>query len=157
MKKLFFITLFLFVMETQSMSEFERIIAKTYGKQGEQWLADLPQLVEKLATKWGLSDLQSVENLYFNYVLTGFRGTQPIILKICLDLDETQEELYALQVLAGSSLVSVLEADAKVGALLLEQIMPGTTFHTTFLEQDEEATQILCDLMQAFPRIEARS
>ena len=67
------------------MNQLESNIINIYGERGKAWLVDLPILVKQIASKHHLTDLQPVNNLSYNYVLSGFQGTQPIILKLGLD------------------------------------------------------------------------
>lgn len=66
------------------MKTFEANIISIYGNKEKAWFEALPKLVEEITTNWGLSDLQVINNLSYNYVLSGFQGTQPIILKLVL-------------------------------------------------------------------------
>ena len=74
------------------MKTFEKNIINLYGEKGRQWLDRLPNLVTKLASTYGLSNLKPVNNLSYNYVLSGFQGPQPIILKLGLDIDGFKRE-----------------------------------------------------------------
>lgn len=56
-----------------------------YGAEGKQWLANLPLLVAHLEITHGLSNLKPFKKLSCNYVLSGFQGLQPIVLKLSLD------------------------------------------------------------------------
>lgn len=56
-----------------------------YGVKGKQWLTNLPLLIAQLKIDYGLSHLKPVNNLTYNYVLSGFQGVQPIVLKLGLD------------------------------------------------------------------------
>jgi hypothetical protein len=68
------------------MSQFETNIKNIYGDQGRAWLKELPNLVEEIASKWDLSSLHPLENLSYNYVLSGKQQSRPIILKLSLDI-----------------------------------------------------------------------
>ena len=147
-----------------------------YGYRGKKWLADVPVFVKNLAHQWGLFNLKPVENLTYNYVLSGFCGTQPIILKIGLDHKELEEEVKALACFKGPHAVSMLQY--QTGALLLEHAVPGTSLHPFFPEkeavtspfakatadfgpqqrgssQDTHSLEIACELMQQLHRIPA--
>ena len=52
-------------------SKFEQNIINIYGDKGKQWLLDLPNIVNKIAKKWNLTDLKPVDNLSINYVASG--------------------------------------------------------------------------------------
>ena len=69
------------------MNTFHSNIISIYGEKGRQWLGHLPNRVAQLANTYGLSNLKAVNNLSYNYVLSGLQGPQPIILKLGLDID----------------------------------------------------------------------
>ncbi len=126
------------------MKLLKRNILNIYGNQGRTWLAELPQRVEKISTKWGLSELALVDNMSYNYVMAGLKDNTPIILK--LSPDHLQHEAMALKAFAGRGAVEVLEEE--VGALLLERAMPGISLKSYFPKRDEESIKITCDIMK---------
>lgn len=81
--------------------ELEKNIINLYGEQGKKWLTSLSEVTARIAIAHGLSNLQPVNNLSYNYVLSGFRGPQPIILKLSLDTDDLKREALALKAFAG--------------------------------------------------------
>lgn len=56
------------------MKELEKNIINLYGEQGKQWLTSLSELTARIAIAHGLSHLNPVNNLSYNYVLSGLRG-----------------------------------------------------------------------------------
>lgn len=64
------------------MTTFHSNIISIYGEKGKAWLDTLPELVAAIASRLDLRDLKEVTNLTYNYVLSGFQGHNPIILKI---------------------------------------------------------------------------
>ena len=64
------------------MSCFEKNILGIYKDKGREWLTNLPITVENIANEYNLSDLKPLGNLSYNYVLSGFQNTKPIILKL---------------------------------------------------------------------------
>ncbi len=135
------------------MNEFEKNMITRYGDHGKKWLADVPMFIQNLADQWGLSDLKPVENLTYNYVLSGVCGIQPIILKIGLDHKELEQEIKALEFFKGKYATSILHY--QMGAVLLEQAAPGNSLHPFFPEKDSESLEIACKLMQQLHRIPA--
>jgi streptomycin 6-kinase len=90
------------------MKDFLNNIINLYGEKGKQWLEDLPKLISQAEANYGLSNLTPVEALSYNYVLSGFKGSQPIILKLGLDIDGFKREAAALIALQGFGVVKVL-------------------------------------------------
>jgi len=128
------------------MKEFEKNIINLYGEPGKQWLANLPQLTAKLAATYGLSNIEPVKNLSYNYVLAGLQGSRPIILKLGLDTEQFNQEALALKNFTGFGAVHVLEE--KQGMLLLERAVPGTSLKCFFPDQDNEAIHITCECLK---------
>ena len=127
------------------MNELEKNIVALYAYKGEQWLSNLSELTSKTAKKHKLTHLKPVNNLTYNYVLSGFQGSQSVILKLGLDIDGLKREAFALKAFAGFGVVNVLiEND---GMLLLECAVPGHSLKTYFPEQDHEAVLITCDCL----------
>jgi streptomycin 6-kinase len=98
----------------------------------KEWLDELPELVAAISSKLDLRDLQEVTNLTYNYVLSGFQGDNPIILKLGLDYEALAREAFALKCFAGYGVVKVLAEND--GMLLLERAVPGISFKSYFLK-----------------------
>jgi streptomycin 6-kinase len=129
------------------MNLFESNVISIYPDKGPPWLANLPHMVQKLSAQWTLSDLKPMRNLSYNYVLCGFQGTQPIILKLGLDIAGLDREAAALKVFESSRAAVKLLAQQD-GALLLEQAIPGILLKSYFPTRDYEAITITCALMK---------
>lgn len=129
------------VYKKSFMKELEENIINLYGAKGVQWLSDLPKLVEHLEISCGLSNLKPFKNLTYNYVLSGFQGLQPIVLKLSLDHDDLKREALALKAFAGFGTVKVLREND--GMLLIERAIPGVSLKSYFPEKDDEAIQII--------------
>ncbi len=48
--------------------EFIQTIKNTFGADGQRWLESLPALLEEASRRWGLTDIQPVSNLSYNFV-----------------------------------------------------------------------------------------
>lgn len=127
------------------MKNFEKNICLLHGQQGKQWLIRLPQLVSMLAINWDLRDLKVMPNLSYNYVLSCKQHNRPAILKIGFDKRAMQREARALHFFAGHGVVQLFEQSVEQGALLLQQVAPGTSLKSL---QDEQAISITCTLMK---------
>jgi streptomycin 6-kinase len=120
-----------------------------YGDKGRKWLANLPLLVENLATKWNLRDLIPCDDLSYNYVMSGWSEDLPIILKIGIDLFAIQQEFFAIQAFNGHGLIELLAADLDQGAILITRAVPGKTLISLFPDRDNEALGIACRLAKS--------
>ncbi|MGB7875536.1 MAG: hypothetical protein WBL25_14220, partial [Anaerolineales bacterium] len=47
---------------------FIQTIKNTFGADGEAWLSALPDLIVEASHRWGLTDIQPVPNLSYNFV-----------------------------------------------------------------------------------------
>lgn len=117
-----------------------------YGKKGAQWLDALPELITQLATVYGLSDLVPLQNLSYNYVLSGLQDRSPIVLKLGLDIRGLQREACALKAFAGFGVIEVLAQSE--GMLLLERCIPGFSLKTYFPTQEDDAIRITCECIK---------
>ena len=128
------------------MKTFEQNIINLYGEKGRQWQENLPNLVTQLANTYGLSNLKPVNNLSYNYVLSGFQGPQPIILKLGLDIDGFKREAAALMAFEGSGVVQIFSENT--GLLLLECAVPGISLKSYFPENDDQAINITANVIK---------
>ena len=78
------------------MDNFTTNILNIYKDKGKKWLTDLPTIIKRLASEYNLSGLKPLSNLSYNYVLSGFLGNRPIILKLGLDNDALKQEASSL-------------------------------------------------------------
>lgn len=125
---------------------FHSNIINIYGEKGKAWLDALPQLVSAIASRLDLRDLKEVTNLSYNYVLSGFHGDNPIILKAGLDNAGLKREVFALRCFAGCGAVKVLAENE--GMLLLERAVPGTSLKSYFPDREQESIEIACNVMK---------
>jgi streptomycin 6-kinase len=128
------------------MTTFHSNIISIYGEKGKAWLDTLPELVAAIASRLDLRDLKEVTNLTYNYVLSGFQGHNPIILKLGLDHEALTRESFALKCFAGYGAVKVLVEDN--GMLLLERAIPGISIKSYFPNQEHKSIEIACGVMK---------
>lgn len=129
-----------------------------WPEEGAEWLAGFPSLLERVCRSWGLSDLEPVPELSYNFVAFAMRGLEPVVLKMGVSVEELAEEERAVRTFPPDAGARLL--DAMPGALMLERLQPGISLWQLWhVERDEEHTQIAADLMrrlwkpagQAFP------
>lgn len=128
------------------MNTFQSNILNIYGEKGKSWLAELPELIAEISSKVDLRDLKEVTNLTYNYVLLGFQGDNPIILKLGLDSEGLAREAFALRCFEGCGAVNVLAEDK--GMLLLERAVPGISLKSYFPTKEKESIRIACRVMK---------
>jgi len=118
----------------------------TFGEEGKTLLESLPDLIDETSARWGLTDVQPVSSLSFNFAAFAKRGEEDVVLKIGVLNNELIGEISALRFYNGDGACRLLECDEEKGILLLERIMPGTMLSE--LDDDDERTHIAVDVMQ---------
>ncbi|MDO9302996.1 MAG: aminoglycoside phosphotransferase family protein [Anaerolineales bacterium] len=142
----------------QLPDSFITTIQNTFKEDGEKFLAVLPFLIEEASQRWGLTNIQPVSNLSYNFVayakrpstappLRGTRGSalDEVVLKIGVPSRELLSEIAALRLFNGEGAVRLLEADESRYMFLLERVRPGKMLTT--LEDDDQRTHIAADVM----------
>ncbi len=134
-------------------SDFIATITNTFGADGEQFILNLPALIEEASQRWGLTNIQPVSNLSYNFVAF---ATSPlphlltedgnVVLKIGVPRDELTSEMSALRLFNGEGACQLIDADEAKGFLLLERLHPGVMLST--LADDDESTRIGAEVMQ---------
>ena len=119
-------------------------IRNAFQEEGDQFLKDLPSLIDEAAARWGLRDVQPVENLSFHYVAGAVQDGREVIVKIGVPNPELTSQIEALRQYDGNGACQVYDADAERGMLLLERLRPGRMLSD--LENDEQATAIAAEL-----------
>ncbi|MFO1257694.1 MAG: aminoglycoside phosphotransferase family protein [Gammaproteobacteria bacterium] len=125
---------------------FKQNIISIYGSVGKQWLKGLPEIISKITKEYNLANLKPVNNLSYNYVLSGFQGPQPIILKLGLDIDGFKREAAALMAFEGFGIVQIFSENT--GLLLLECAVPGVSLKAHFPKNDDEAINITANVIK---------
>ena len=124
---------------------FISTIKNVYKKDGENFLAVLPALIDEVSARWGLTEVTPVPNLSFNFVAFANRGDDEVILKMGVPNPELTSEMTALKLFNGDGACQLLEHDEERGLLLLERLKPGKMLAE--LEDDEERTIIAAEVM----------
>lgn len=156
--------------------DFISTITNTFGADGEQFLGKLPALIDEASQRWGLTNIQPVPNLSYNFVafakpsnstaktakdakqklnlcaLRVLGGSKDVVLKIGIPREELTCEVAALRLFNGEGACKLIDADEEKGFLLLERLLPGEMLST--LEDDEEATRIAAEVMKMIWRFD---
>jgi streptomycin 6-kinase len=126
--------------------EFIRNIEGGFGEAGRQFLAELPASVDAASQRWGLTNVQPVSTLSFNFAAFATRGDEQVVLKMGVPDRELKSEMAALRLFNGEGACRLLDCDEEKCWMLLERLKPGVMLVT--LENDEEATHIAAAVMQ---------
>jgi streptomycin 6-kinase len=104
----------------------ERLIAR-FGAGVEQWCAALPEMVKLYCRRWHLELDKALSGNGSRVFIGRQDGSRGVVLKLTPDLAIANEEAIALRAwIATPHAVDLLRADLEAGALLLENIEPGT-------------------------------
>ncbi len=135
--------------------QFIQTIQNTFGEDGQRWLKSFPALIGEAIRRWGLTEIQPVSNLSYNFVAFATKppsrapvsgGEASFVLKLGIPNRELRSEIAALKAYAGRGACRLLDADAEKGMLLLERLQPGRMLAA--LEDDERATRIAADVIK---------
>lgn len=125
---------------------FKSRIGALHGAAGEAWLRELPTLVARFAQAWSLT-LEAPYAPRYNLVIPARRADgAPVVLKLGFPGVELRCEIEALRLYDGRGCARLLAAAPENGAMLLEQLRPGTMLVT--MAGDEAATRIAAGVMQ---------
>src|SRR5262245_16248996 len=94
------------------------------GEAGRAWHRDLPNVIRRLESDWGIRVGRTFANATEAYVAEAFAadGTE-VALKIpIVGLAKAEREARLLQVAAGRGYVRLLRHDAASGSMLLERL-----------------------------------
>jgi len=130
-------------------------LANACGNSPERasWLAQLPDSIRQLQTQWSLTigtlfDGPEVSCAWVTSVALA-DGT-PAVLKIGLPHMESEHEIEGLRFWDGDPTVRLLAADTQLGAMLLEQCLPGTPLRAKDeVEQDVVIARLLRRMWRA--------
>jgi streptomycin 6-kinase len=131
------------------MKTLTQNIIATYGKQGEEWIANLPATIEALVKYWNLSHFISIDNQSFNYVAKAMANiNQAVVLKISCDAKSMTNEIQALKHFNGQGSIQFIDYHSKYHALLLQQAIPGITLKALYPTQIEYVMNCYVDTMR---------
>ena len=101
--------------------EFIRNIEGVFGKAGEQFLANLPALIDEASQRWGLTDVQPSPELSYNFVAFANRGDEQVVLKMSVPNREAKSEMAALRLFNGEGACRLIDYDEERYWVLLER------------------------------------
>jgi streptomycin 6-kinase len=128
---------------------FARAIVVLHGEAGRVWLEGLSALVEGCAERWSLRLGSPFAPLSYNYAAPaeGPRGER-LVLKLGVPAHGLLCEIEALLAFAGRGAARLVDADASLGAMLLERLEPGTPLTALCEEDDAAATSAAATVMR---------
>lgn len=134
-------------------AEFQRKLRQVFGSVGVRFAEDLPAILAACERRFAVSAGVPYD-LSINYVCAATRyDGSAAVLKVAPLHEENSlaAEAEVLRCAAGRGSIRVLDADAGLGALLLEAAVPGTALTRLVLDgHDEVATAIAARVMRGF-------
>jgi streptomycin 6-kinase len=102
-------------------------LSNRFGAGVDAWCAVLPEMVERYCLRWRLELDQALSGNGSRVFIGSQHGSRGVVLKLIPDPTIANEEAVALRAWAATPhAVDLLDADLEAGALLLENIEPGT-------------------------------
>ena len=126
---------------------FIKTVTSTFDG-GDEWLQNLPEIIAQCEAKWNLTAHEHFPALSYNYAApaTMADGTA-VVLKIGVPRDELITEMDALKLYDGRAICRLIDADMKMGVLIIEQLAPGKMLLVDTTDgrivEDEEAKKDL--------------
>lgn len=116
----------------------------------EGWLAGLDETLAACGQRWGLTSEGPFERLsYYLVVRARLADGTGVVLKLSPVGDEAlMQEGAALRAYGGVGCARLLDADAQLGALLIERLQPGTSLRDLALRDDAAATRVLAEVIR---------
>ncbi|ASN03872.1 aminoglycoside phosphotransferase family protein [Virgibacillus necropolis] len=106
---------------------FQEKIIGCFGDDGKDWLHTLEAKIQSYLKNWDLTSIGPVSNLSYNYVLRVLDSeVKPCILKLGVPGFDFQNEVRTVHLYNGEGCAKLLKADSENGAILLDQLVPGT-------------------------------
>jgi len=130
--------------------KFKQTMINVWNDKGKTWLLELPERIKYFTNKWQLQNLKPFENLTYSYVISAYSALYktPVVLKMMLSHQELFDEQKALEYYNGRGCVKLLASDIDKGAILIEEIVPGTPLSTLFPINDDKATAIAIEIIK---------
>ncbi len=110
------------------LNEFDAHLVARFGPEAEGWVAAVPSLAAGLAERWGFKLGELFDSGASSLVLRcEWPDGTPAVLKLSPDRALLTRQVDMLRVFAPSGRVpTVLAADPAAGAMVLEEVLPGT-------------------------------
>ena len=124
------------------------------GPDAVDWLNSVPLVADAAARAWGVDIGYPIDQPSDAVVIRGRRGAHPVVLKLWYDKERWRAEHAVLAAAKGMGYAKLLQADAELGALLLESL--GSPLDVDALERvggADPATGIIAGTLRAAWRV----
>ena len=118
-----------------------------YGEDVHVWLDELPAVLTELAERWDLEPVEVIPRGTMSAVIRCLDGEgHAAVMKVCPNRERLAQEAEALERWSTTHVVRVRAADTAIGALLLEEILPGRTLAEFELYPSEAIAELLHEI-----------
>jgi streptomycin 6-kinase len=115
----------------QLPKDFTDRVIHSFAHKGEEWLRQLPQLVETCVERWQLTDLRLSPELFYALMLFARQDEfGEVVLKVGVPHLELFAQIHAIPYFDGHGLCRCFALDESLGAMLLERVLPGENLWT---------------------------
>ncbi|MFL6468074.1 MAG: aminoglycoside phosphotransferase family protein [Pyrinomonadaceae bacterium] len=128
------------------------------GRVGEEWFAQLPNIIRTLEKRWSVTAFEPFSGIEFNYVAPAIHANgSHVVIKISPPFEQIEifSEAAYLWNLDGKSAIRLMDVDYERRAILLEQAFPGKNLTELFtgceVEALDPAIEILKEILEAPP------
>lgn len=110
------------------MEDVARRLASRFGPEADAWLAAIPAVTARLVSEWGFVPGQLFESGASSVIMRcRWPDGTPAVVKFSPDRALLAKQVEMLRLFAPTGRVpAVLAADEETGAMVLEEILPGT-------------------------------
>ncbi|WP_202708817.1 aminoglycoside phosphotransferase family protein [Sporosalibacterium faouarense] len=130
--------------------EFKTKSIRRFDENGEEWILQLPKIIDICKGKWQLYDFKIVEDLSINLIyFAKSKKYGDVVLKLEGPHPEKYTEMKALSLFNEECVCKCYALDMDIGALLLERIVPGKCL--TSLKNHREQITIAAELIAKVP------
>lgn len=131
-------------------ASFAPWIKNNFGKKGEKWLSDLPEIIDILSARYKLFDIKPIDNSVYNFTALGEQyDGEPVFLKIGFHLSEIKREVAAIKALKNDNMINLIASDQEYNAILLPNLFPADNLHS--LNNENRQNYIAADLISKMP------
>jgi streptomycin 6-kinase len=127
------------------MNQLRQNIVASYGVDGQNWLDSLPDRIKKITSYHKLTNLKPLPNLTYHYVLSGFSGDIPIILKLGMDDNALYQSYQTLVQYKGCASVNPMHYGP--GYMLMTAVVPGYSLKELSPNKDVVATHTVLTVL----------
>ena len=126
-------------------TSYIKLVNTLFPDEASAWLNNTQNLLANCQTNFGLRDLQLIENLSYNLVLSAHcKQYGPVIVKICLPGDAAMREILALEKYQGHYACRCYYCDTAARLMILERLIPGASLRQ--VKKRDERVAIFADL-----------